>query len=404
MLPVAEVCGSRRRLSRSSPFPARSAGHAPAWPSFYRDLFRASRESKSEHSSHEHAHPSTVPHSFSSAPRSPRAIAAAPRRRGGAGQGRGGAPRRRASRSSRSRRRRSSCRRTSSRPCGRCNSTTIQPQVDGRVTKIYVKSGDQVRVGTPLVQIDPEKAGRHRAQHRIAARRRARRTSPTGRPRSSACSRCSRPARSARTSSTRRSTTSTPRRRTSPRSTRRSAKDACSCSTTASPRRPPGVVGDIAIREGDRITTSTVITTVDDKAGLEAYIQVPVDRAPELKVGLADADPRRRRQGRRAPIRSRSSRRAPIPRRRRCWRRRCCAQAPPDIKLQQFVKIRVIWRSVPGADDSGHRGHAASTGSISASSPSRPATAWSRGSIRSRSAKCTATTTSSPAGSRPATA
>src|SRR6266545_653564 len=37
------------------------------------------------------------------------------------------------------------------------NSTTIQPQVDGRVTKIYVKSGDQVRVGTPLVQIDPEK-------------------------------------------------------------------------------------------------------------------------------------------------------------------------------------------------------------------------------------------------------
>ena len=55
-----------------------------------------------------------------------------------------------------------------------------------------------------------------------------------------------------------------------------------------------GVVGDIAIREGDRITTSTVITTIDDKAGLEAYIQVPVDRAPELKVGLTtqilDAD------------------------------------------------------------------------------------------------------------------
>src|SRR5687768_17348763 len=37
------------------------------------------------------------------------------------------------------------------------NSTTIQPQVDGRVVKIYVKSGDTVRVGTPLVQIDPEK-------------------------------------------------------------------------------------------------------------------------------------------------------------------------------------------------------------------------------------------------------
>src|SRR5829696_5016829 len=37
------------------------------------------------------------------------------------------------------------------------NSTTIQPQVDGRVVKIHVKSGDTVRVGTPLVQIDQEK-------------------------------------------------------------------------------------------------------------------------------------------------------------------------------------------------------------------------------------------------------
>src|SRR5436189_855388 len=36
------------------------------------------------------------------------------------------------------------------------NSTTIQPQVEGRVVQIYVKSGDQVRVGTPLVQIDQD--------------------------------------------------------------------------------------------------------------------------------------------------------------------------------------------------------------------------------------------------------
>ena len=40
------------------------------------------------------------------------------------------------------------------------------------------------------------------------------------------------------------------------------------------------------IREGDRVTTSTVITTIDDNGGLEAYIQVPVDRAPDLRVGL----------------------------------------------------------------------------------------------------------------------
>src|SRR3954465_204507 len=37
------------------------------------------------------------------------------------------------------------------------HSTTIQPQVDGRVTRVFVKSGDVVRAGSPIVQIDPEK-------------------------------------------------------------------------------------------------------------------------------------------------------------------------------------------------------------------------------------------------------
>ena len=36
-------------------------------------------------------------------------------------------------------------------------STTIQPQVEGIVRRIFVRSGDRVRAGQPLVQIDPEK-------------------------------------------------------------------------------------------------------------------------------------------------------------------------------------------------------------------------------------------------------
>lgn len=47
-----------------------------------------------------------------------------------------------------------------------------------------------------------------------------------------------------------------------------------------------GVVGDIPVRVGDRVTTSTVLTTVDDNQGLEVYIQVPVQQAPDLSVGL----------------------------------------------------------------------------------------------------------------------
>src|SRR5258706_14989412 len=36
-------------------------------------------------------------------------------------------------------------------------STTIQPQIDGQITQIFVKSGDQVAEGAPLVQIDPRR-------------------------------------------------------------------------------------------------------------------------------------------------------------------------------------------------------------------------------------------------------
>src|SRR5258705_10569085 len=36
-------------------------------------------------------------------------------------------------------------------------STNIQPQVEGFVRQIMVMAGDRVRVGQPLVQIDPEK-------------------------------------------------------------------------------------------------------------------------------------------------------------------------------------------------------------------------------------------------------
>src|SRR5258707_584288 len=37
------------------------------------------------------------------------------------------------------------------------HSAAIHPQVEGQITRIYVKSGDHVEAGTPLLQIDPLK-------------------------------------------------------------------------------------------------------------------------------------------------------------------------------------------------------------------------------------------------------
>jgi RND family efflux transporter MFP subunit len=47
-----------------------------------------------------------------------------------------------------------------------------------------------------------------------------------------------------------------------------------------------GTIGDVPVNVGDRVTRSTVMTTVDENDFLEVYINVPVQQAPQLKVGL----------------------------------------------------------------------------------------------------------------------
>ena len=46
-----------------------------------------------------------------------------------------------------------------------------------------------------------------------------------------------------------------------------------------------GTIGDVPVRVGDRVTVSTVLTTLDEKGELEAYISVPAEKAGQIKVG-----------------------------------------------------------------------------------------------------------------------
>jgi RND family efflux transporter MFP subunit len=48
-----------------------------------------------------------------------------------------------------------------------------------------------------------------------------------------------------------------------------------------------GVVGDIPVHVGDYVTTSTMLTTVDENKDLEAYVYIPTERAAEVRMGLA---------------------------------------------------------------------------------------------------------------------
>jgi len=46
-----------------------------------------------------------------------------------------------------------------------------------------------------------------------------------------------------------------------------------------------GIVGDIPVRVGDRVTNTTVLTTIDERSGLEVYLSIPSERAKDLKLG-----------------------------------------------------------------------------------------------------------------------
>ena len=109
----------------------------------------------------------------------------------------------------------------------------------------------------------------------------------------------------------------------------------------------PGVVGDLTVREGDRVTTSTMITTIDDKSGFEAYIQVPVDRAPDARLGLPvqilDGEGNILATNTITFVAPRVD-----PATQTVLAKALLKELPPAVRVQQFVRTRVIWRTTPG--------------------------------------------------------
>src|SRR6202048_4563856 len=48
-----------------------------------------------------------------------------------------------------------------------------------------------------------------------------------------------------------------------------------------------GIVGDIPVHIGDYVSQQTLLTTVDENAELEAYIYIPTERSGDIRPGLA---------------------------------------------------------------------------------------------------------------------
>jgi RND family efflux transporter MFP subunit len=165
------------------------------------------------------------------------------------------------------------------------HSANISPQVEGYITKIYAKSGDRVTEGTPLIQIDPLK------QQAAVSGQEA--------------------ARAAQEATVRYAQIQLDRERklfaagVVPKAEVDNAQTTYDAAVAqlknlndqvslqqvelhyyrvAAPMN--GVVGDIPVRVGDRVSVSTLLTTVDEPGPLEVYMYVPADRARNLKLGL----------------------------------------------------------------------------------------------------------------------
>ncbi len=46
-----------------------------------------------------------------------------------------------------------------------------------------------------------------------------------------------------------------------------------------------GIVGDVPVHVGDRVTNTTMLTTIDERSGLEVYVSIPSEHARDIKLG-----------------------------------------------------------------------------------------------------------------------
>jgi RND family efflux transporter MFP subunit len=164
-------------------------------------------------------------------------------------------------------------------------STTVQPQVEGIVTRILVRSGARVAPDAPLMEIDPrmQQAAVANLESQRAAReadlRYARQQATRMKTLLEAGA-----ASQAELEQTQAALATSEAQLKAIEEQIRQQRVALGYHTVSSP--VAGVVGDIPVRVGDRVTHSTELTTIDQNAGLEAYINVPVQEAAKLKVGL----------------------------------------------------------------------------------------------------------------------
>jgi RND family efflux transporter MFP subunit len=164
-------------------------------------------------------------------------------------------------------------------------SANIQPQVDGALTQILVKSGDHVRAGQSLMTIDPIKQQAVvDQQHSTETQKKAvldyneidlqrqKKLYEEGVASKQAYDLAQQAYDNSKADWE------------ASKSARVTQERELSYYSLTSPFA--GVIGDIPVHVGDYVSPQTLLTTLDENAELEAYIYVPTERSANIRMGL----------------------------------------------------------------------------------------------------------------------
>ena len=224
-------------------------------------------------------------------------------------------------------------------------STTVQPQVEGIVRQVMVLAGDRVGVGQPLIQIDPDK---QQATNTVTESQRASRDADLAYA-SQQLARMQKLHEAGAVSRAELEQAETAHKNAEAqlaavRSQIRENQVELEYYRVTAPSA--GMVGEVVVRQGDRVTPSTVITTIDQPEGLEAYVYVPLERAADLRPGLPvelldpDGDVIASN-----PISFIASRAEDATQ--SVLVKTTLRQMPASIRVMQYVRARVIWSNEP---------------------------------------------------------
>lgn len=164
-------------------------------------------------------------------------------------------------------------------------SVDVQPQAEGVVTRIFVKSGDRVAAGQPLLQIDPAKQ-RATVRSQEAARAQKRAALDYARQQAKRMAALYQGGAVSKQTADEAESALAQAQADYDALGAQVEEQAVALSYYRVTAPAAGVVGDIPVRAGDRVTTATLLTTLQANEALELYVSVPVERAADLKLGL----------------------------------------------------------------------------------------------------------------------